>query len=199
LLSCLGQLRVSFGGRRYVLWACAVCRLIGTDRDDGFLVSAAEIGELVADGRLSEPERAEAVGRLDPLRVRGPISVPPPPAYRLMPYCLDPGALVREDGRPYFGERSPELCRLIREIVGNPFRPRPVRPEWLTWAERTAPRIATAIYQDRAFDRLPILADALEDADCTDLHILGHLRGPGPHVLGCWALDLILGKGDSVR
>jgi hypothetical protein len=51
-----------------------------------------------------------------------------------------------------------------------------------------------AIYDERAFDRLPVLADALEDAGCADADLLGHLRGPGPHVRGCWAVDLILGK-----
>ena len=50
------------------------------------------------------------------------------------------------------------------------------------------------IYQERAFERLPILADALEEAGCDDPDILSHLRGPGPHVRGCWALDLVLGK-----
>ena len=48
--------------------------------------------------------------------------------------------------------------------------------------------------RQRAFERLPILADALEEAGCTDAAILGHLRGPGPHVRGCWVIDLLLGK-----
>jgi hypothetical protein len=56
------------------------------------------------------------------------------------------------------------------------------------------PKLAASIYEQRAFDRLPVLADALEEAGCTDADILGHLRGPGPHVRGCWAVDLILGK-----
>jgi len=47
---------------------------------------------------------------------------------------------------------------------------------------------------ERAFDRLPILADALQDAGCDHADILTHLRGGGPHVRGCWAPDLILGK-----
>jgi hypothetical protein len=55
-------------------------------------------------------------------------------------------------------------------------------------------RIADTIYRDRSFTDLPILADALEDAGCDNADILSHLRGPGPHVRGCWALDLILGK-----
>jgi hypothetical protein len=37
-------------------------------------------------------------------------------------------------------------------------------------------------------------ADALEDAGCTDADLLGHLHGPWPHVRGCWAVDLVLGK-----
>jgi hypothetical protein len=55
-------------------------------------------------------------------------------------------------------------------------------------------KLAQAIYDDRAFDRLPILADALEDAGCHDAGILAHCRGPGPHVKGCWVVDLLLGK-----
>jgi hypothetical protein len=54
--------------------------------------------------------------------------------------------------------------------------------------------LAQAIYDDRAFDRLPILADALEEAGCTDADILNHCRRPGEHVRGCWAIDLVLGK-----
>jgi hypothetical protein len=84
---------------------------------------------------------------------------------------------------------------LLRDILGNPFRPAKVDRRWLTWNEETATRIATAVYAERAFDRLPILADALEDAGCDNADLLDHLRGPGPHVRGCWALDLILGKG----
>ena len=46
----------------------------------------------------------------------------------------------------------------------------------------------------RRFEDLPVLADLLEEAGCTDAALLGHLRGPGPHVLGCWALDAAVGK-----
>jgi hypothetical protein len=42
--------------------------------------------------------------------------------------------------------------------------------------------------------RLAILADALEETGCADEELLGHLRGPGPHVRGCWPIDLLLGK-----
>jgi hypothetical protein len=81
---------------------------------------------------------------------------------------------------------------LLRCIVGLlPFRPVTLRPAWLS---ATAKQLAVTIYEDRTFDRLPILADALEEAGCTDADVLAHCRGPGPHVRGCWALDLILGK-----
>ena len=54
--------------------------------------------------------------------------------------------------------------------------------------------LARGIYEDRAFDRLPLLADALMDAGCADEQILAHCRSEGPHVRGCWVVDLVLGK-----
>jgi hypothetical protein len=83
---------------------------------------------------------------------------------------------------------------LLREIIGNPFRPVSIDASWLSWNEGMIPSLAQAIYDDRTFDRLPILADALEDAGCTERTILDHCHGPGPHVRGCWVVDLILGK-----
>ena len=55
--------------------------------------------------------------------------------------------------------------------------------------------LARRTYDEGDFAALPVLGDALEDAGCADPELLGHLRGPGPHVRGCWALDLLLGKG----
>ena len=83
---------------------------------------------------------------------------------------------------------------LFRDIFGNPFRPVALDPAWLHWNAGTVRKMAQAIYDDRAFDRLPILADALEEAGCTDAQLLGHLRGPGPHARGCWALDAVRGR-----
>jgi hypothetical protein len=75
-------------------------------------------------------------------------------------------------------------CPLLRDIFGPlPFRPIPFDPAWRTPAAR---KLARAIYDDRRFNDLPILADALEEAGCDDPDILSHLRGPGPHVRGCW-------------
>ena len=82
------------------------------------------------------------------------------------------------------------LAEILRDIF-NPFRPVAVDPRWRT---ETVVGIARAAYDDRAWDRLPILADALMDAGCDHPDVLAHLRGPGPHVRGCWVLDLLLGK-----
>ncbi|QEL16013.1 hypothetical protein [Limnoglobus roseus] len=79
----------------------------------------------------------------------------------------------------------------MRCVFGNPFRPVAFSPAWRT---STAVGLAEGIYADRAFDRLLILADALQDAGCGDADILGHCRGTGPHVRGCWVVDLVLGK-----
>jgi hypothetical protein len=85
---------------------------------------------------------------------------------------------------------------LLRDIYGPlPFRPVAADPAWLAWKDGTIPKLAQAIYDERAFDRLPVLADALEEAGCDNPDFLAHLRGPGPHTKGCWPLDLILGKG----
>jgi hypothetical protein len=80
---------------------------------------------------------------------------------------------------------------VLRDIWGNPFRPAAFDPSWRT---STAVAVAEPIDAERAFDRLPILADALQDAGCDDEQLLGHCRGPGPHVRGCWVVDLVLGR-----
>ena len=98
------------------------------------------------------------------------------------------------------GDRSPyertrvEWSDALRDIAGNPFQEYTVRPEWLCADDRIAPALAEAVYDEYSFDRLPILADALEDGGCDADPLLDHLRDPGPHFRGCWALDLILGK-----
>lgn len=98
----------------------------------------------------------------------------------------------------YFWEIDPaEKSRhadVLRDLLGNPFRPVSVEPAWLSWGRGTIPNLAQGIYDERAFDRLPVLADALEEAGCASADILAHCRGPGPHARGCWVVDLILGK-----
>ena len=76
-------------------------------------------------------------------------------------------------------------------VYGNPFRPPSIAPGWRT---PTVLTLAEGVYADRGFDRLPVLADALEDAGCADADLLAHCRGGGPHVRGCWAIDRLLDK-----
>lgn len=100
-------------------------------------------------------------------------------------------ALHAIGGLPHWQEKQESYSDLIRDIFGNPFRPVSVDPAWRT---STVVGLALAIYTERAFDRMPILADALEDAGCTSQEILAHCRAPGPHVRGCWVVDCLLGK-----
>lgn len=101
--------------------------------------------------------------------------------------------------------RQREICDLFREVIPNPFSPRVAVPTWMQAAERPGPgwlvRISTtarilaeSIQTDQAYDRYPLLADALEEEGCADIELLLHLRQPAKHVRGCWALDLVLGK-----
>jgi hypothetical protein len=86
---------------------------------------------------------------------------------------------------------SPALAGVLRDVAGNPFRPPTFDPVWRT---ANVAGLAGTIYQQRTFDRMPILGDALEEAGCTDPAMLAHCREAGPHVRGCWVLDLLLGK-----
>lgn len=82
----------------------------------------------------------------------------------------------------------------IHCIFGNPFRPINKSPAWLAWNDGTVRKVAQSIYEERAFDRMPILVDALEDAGCDNADILNHCRSNSPHVKGCWVVDALLGK-----
>jgi hypothetical protein len=79
---------------------------------------------------------------------------------------------------------------LLRDICGNPFRPVMADPAWQSPELNS---LATKIYDRKAFDRLPQLAIALEDVGCDNPSVLDHCRLPGPHVSGCWVVDLVLG------
>jgi hypothetical protein len=87
-------------------------------------------------------------------------------------------------------ERKIQAARL-RDIFGNPFRPVPFDP---SWRARNVIGLANSIYDERAFDKMPELGDALERAGCRDEATLSHCREPGEHVRSCWVVDLVLGK-----
>lgn len=96
------------------------------------------------------------------------------------------------------GARKEELAAqaaLFRCIFGNPFHPVALDPSVLNWSCEALPKMAKKIYEERAFELLPIVADALQEAGCKDPQILEHCRGPGPHVRGCFVVDLLLEKG----
>lgn len=85
-----------------------------------------------------------------------------------------------------------ERSVLLRDIFGNPFRP--VIVDEAVRVNTVVCQLAEAIYQDRAFDRLQILADVLEEAGCRDEALLAHCREPGDHARGWWVLDLLTGR-----
>jgi hypothetical protein len=85
-----------------------------------------------------------------------------------------------------------EQCSLLRDIFGNPFRPVTLDPRWLS---SNVLDLARTIYEQRVFERMPILADALMDAGCDSEEMLNHCRGEVLHVRGCWVVDLLLQKG----
>jgi hypothetical protein len=84
-------------------------------------------------------------------------------------------------------------AHLLRDILGNPFRQAPVID--ISWRTPAVLALATTIYNDQSFGDIPVLADALEEADCDEREWLAHLRGGGPHWRGCYVLDALLGKG----
>jgi hypothetical protein len=87
-------------------------------------------------------------------------------------------------------ERATQAA-LLRDLFGNPFHPLAINSAWLT------PKVvglAFTIYQERAFEYLPVLADLLEAAGCGDAEVLAHLRGLGPHVRGCHVVDALMGR-----
>jgi hypothetical protein len=79
----------------------------------------------------------------------------------------------------------------LRDIFGNPFRPVTFDPEWRT---SNVVSLAKSMYESRDFAAMPILSDALQDAGCDHADILDHCRGSGPHVRGCWVVDVALGN-----
>ena len=80
---------------------------------------------------------------------------------------------------------------MFLEHFGDPRRPVAIDSGWRT---STVLALARGMYESRDFGAMPILADALQDAGCDSDDILNHCRGPGPHVRGCWVVDLVLGK-----
>jgi hypothetical protein len=107
---------------------------------------------------------------------------------------LAAGATNDEAWQDAFAAEQAIQCTLLRDIIGNPFHPLPTDPAWLLWNNGAVPQLAQSIYTERRFADVPLLADTLTHAGCTDANILEHCRNGGEHVRGCWVLDKLLGR-----
>ncbi len=186
--------------RRYRLFAAACCRRVWHFLTGVQSREAVEIAERFADGRSAEEEREKAQSIAAEVRNLGGMA-----AKWTASASARTGAIMVVDAAgqaaacPPGQEYDPskwelewrEQCVLLRDIFGNPFQPITINPDWIT---STVKALAQKIYEDRTFDQLPLLADELEKAGCADPEILGHCRGVGVHVKGCWVVDLVLGR-----
>jgi hypothetical protein len=188
--------------RKMRLFACACYRRIW-DRMHIFTQTVVEVAEAFADGLASEDDLDIAYCSAQEWPTH-PSNEAMWVASKLAQEAASQSAhwiaqnvgLIQDpSGREVFREKFNDEARwqsaTLRDIFGNPFRPVTVDPAWLTPG---VVGLVRTIYDDRTFNRIPELPDALEESDCTDHDILGHLRGPGPHVRGCWLVDLCLSK-----
>jgi hypothetical protein len=209
----LQPLRFTAGDRKLRLFACACCHRVW-DRFNGDQRHIIILSERVAEGHLGRSELMTALySRIDyadrrwayaerrwaieggnPL-VGAVVATTQFPAVEGAIEAAEAVASVvfrdRGGSLPARDSEKSAQAELLREIVGNPFRPCHFSPRWRT---ANTVDLARTIYEDRAFDRLPILADALMDAGCAEESILDHCRSPSLHVRGCWVVDLILGR-----
>lgn len=171
---------------------------------------AVELGEMLADGaadplalhavreRLQEG-KDQAVARSDFTTAALYLACETPVRATMGSRYYLPQLVGYAPGNRHYGVWGPQRidppkCVLIREVFGDPFSDHRPDAALLAWSDRLIPNLAAGIYAEHAFDRLPILGDALEDAGCTDAALLDHVRGPGSHARGCWVLDLLLGQ-----
>lgn len=215
-------LRDKASDRKMRLFACACSRSIWHLFTDPRSKRAVEIAEKVADGMATETELASAKEALEQLDFSGqPACATRRIAYKVTfqkerlnadvfrdvdeADTADDVAVVAaysvvkrsSDPAAWGVARNCEKERqaiLLRELFGNPFRQVSVDSFCLVWNDGTIPKVAQGIYDEQAFDRLPILADALEESGCTNQDCLQHCRKPDGHIRGCWLMDLLLAK-----
>ncbi len=191
--SMLALLRDKVSDRKLRLFAVACCRMIWHEMNEPSR-QAVDATERFADGVITDEVR-EAAQRSAAM---GLGRTTRSPASRAAHACAGSKPLLaaievsnHAVGAGNLRPQREEQWQLVRDIIGNPFRPVTLDPSWLT---STVTALAEGIYADRAFDRLPILADALQDAGCENPDVLDHCRGPGPHVRGCFVVDLLTGR-----
>jgi hypothetical protein len=171
------------GHRKRWLYGYACCRLRWDELPDDHTRRAIEFAERVEDDPAPVeclPAQAELRRALQRARLA---------AHDACKGESVPGTEYATGLRGPTPEQRRQQAALVRDIFGNPFRPVEFDPRWRT---ADVMGLARAIYEDRAFDRLPLLADALMDAGCADEQVTGHCRAAGPHVRGCWVVDLVL-------
>src|SRR5262245_65405827 len=196
-------LRGKASERKLRLFAVACCRRIGRLLQSKALQMAVEVSEQRADGRVPGGQLAKVAQAIEHVW-------PGNGDFTLESYPQIAGLVCAAKGKRELrsvafyaamasgvGEKKKQI-RLLHDIFGNPFRAMPPKRgsrkwlaqlrSWQTWNGGTIPKLAQGIYDERAFDRLPVLADALQDAGCTDEQSLVHLREPSPHVRGCWVI-----------
>ena len=202
----LSQLTRPISGRKLRLLLCGYCRRFGHLLSDPRILRAVEVCERFVDdrratrGELAEVNAASLAACNDLATLK--------PFESILALCATLATLESVTARDVGGVAaippgSWEVsynawrrvqCDLFRDLFGNPFRPVSADPTWLSWNDGALRKLAPTVYDGRAFDRLPILADALEDAGCGDTALLTHCRSGGEHVRGCWVVDLLLGK-----
>src|SRR5262249_51287157 len=195
-------------GRKWRLFSVACCRLIEKQRETWEHADLVDLLEKFAEGQVKPEAASEAVtvrfGRSGPMYSgAGDARISADAAVQTALLCQ--GADGRQSLYPFWvacrlddvltgGQRtSPHIAMFLHDIFGPlPFRDVAINPEWRT---SDVVALARGIYDEKAFDRMPILADALQDAGCADDEILAHCRaGNWEHVRGCWVLDLVLGR-----
>jgi hypothetical protein len=202
--------------RKFRLFAVGCCRRIWPLLTDERSRAAVGTAERAADGRAGAEERdaaRQAAADADAAAVRARQHDPAHPEMFILAAraaalaCSSLGMANADAARavvaagsliarhPASGlDRETELgayCAALRDLFGYPLNPAPVRPEWQT---STVVALAQGIYDERAYDRLLLLMDALMDAGCSNDEVLEHCRGPNDHVRGCWLIDGLLQK-----
>jgi hypothetical protein len=214
-------LRSKASDRKLRLFAVACCRRFLPLLRDPRVGEALEVAERFADGLVGDEERSDArKAAQQAAQVRGVTARPDAPKWERRVASLAYYAAARQameaawngpllavevrvwraggynacNWQAIKADEGVIHTDLLRDLFGNPFRRASIDPTVLAWNGGTIPKLAAAIYQERRFGDLPILADALEEAGCSEPAILSHCRGPSPHVRGCWVIDLLLGK-----
>jgi hypothetical protein len=189
-------LRLRASDRKLRLFACACCRLVWDRLPGDHVRRAVELGERYAEALVVESEMKPARREFNKAiaGARGVNARLAQAVAELLRARFSP-ALVAERART--GREAFLLqwrqCDLLRDLF-RPFRRVGGEPSWLPPEDGPVLRTALAIYEQRRWQDMPLLADILAEAGCADDEVLSHCRGPGPHVRGCWVLDELLGR-----